>query len=90
MMSHPSLPWFVRIFAYVVFPFTASSPAQYADVAVWEIASEEGKGMARTFWDQYGREIEVDQRVKTDFQLREGVWENLLQLGGVGGEGTTK
>jgi hypothetical protein len=48
MMSHPSLPWFVRIFAYVVFLFTASSPAQYADVAVWEIASEEGTGHSGT------------------------------------------
>ena len=57
MTSHPSLPWFVWIFAYVIFIFTASSPAQYADVAVREIASEEGKGMARTFWDQYGREV---------------------------------
>ena len=57
------------------------SPEQYADVAIWEIASEDAKALDRTFWDEYGRGVDVDERVKTDSQLRVRVWDKLLELG---------
>ena len=63
--------------------FMARSPAQYADVAVWEIANNEAQNLGRTFWDEHGQEKEVDTRVYTDANLRRGVWEKLLQLGEV-------
>lgn len=59
----------------------ACSPAQYADIVIWEIASEEARNMDRTFWDRYGREVAVDKRVNNDAQLRVRVWKKLLQLG---------
>ena len=61
----------------------ARCSVQYADVAVWEIASEEARSLRRAFWDQYGREVAVDKRVQADSELRQLVWENLLQLGGM-------
>jgi hypothetical protein len=67
----------------VHFFVAGSSPAQYADVAIWEIANEEAKSLDRVFWDQYGRDVDVDKRVKSDSELRLRVWENLLRLGGV-------
>ena len=63
--------------------FMGRSPAQYADVAVWGIASEEAQTLGRTYLDEHGREREVDTRVYTDANLRQGVWEKLLQLGEV-------
>jgi hypothetical protein len=81
--EHPTVPWVVRILLRVFLFVAARSTAQYADVVIWEIASEESKILARTFWDQYGREVDVDKRVKTDPQLRMRVWENLLQFGGM-------
>jgi NAD(P)-dependent dehydrogenase (short-subunit alcohol dehydrogenase family) len=83
MFEHPTVPWYFRVFARVAFFFFGRSPAQYANVAVWEIASEEARKLIRAFWDQYGREVDVDERVKADSQLRQRVWENLLHLGGV-------
>jgi hypothetical protein len=80
MFSHPTVPWYVRVLFFVGLPFVSRSPAQYADVVVWEIASDEGKSLTRAFWDQYGREVVVDERVKADSQLRESIWENMLQL----------
>ena len=67
----------------VLEPLIACSPAQYADIIIWEIASEEARKMNRTFWDRYAREVVVDRRVDNDAQLRERVWEELLQLGEV-------
>lgn len=58
----------------------ARSPAEYADVVLWEIASEQAKDLGRTFWDQHGREVDVDARLYTDTDLRRLVWEKLLQL----------
>ena len=83
MFEHSTVPWYFRVFARVAFFFFGRSPAQYANVAVWEIASEEARKLIRAFWDQYGREVDVDERVKADSQLRQRVWENLLHLGGV-------
>ena len=67
----------------VLEPIIACSPAQYADIVIWEIASEEARKMNRTFWDRFGQEVFVDRRVKNDAELRERVWDKLLQLGEV-------
>jgi hypothetical protein len=82
-MDHPTVPWWVRMISRVLEPIIACSPAQYANIVICEIASEEARNMDRTFWDRYGREVVVDKRVNSDVQLRERVWENLLQLGEV-------
>jgi len=79
LFYHPSLPWWLRATAPLLSLFSRS-PAQYADVAVWEIASEEAKVMKRAFWDQNGKEVEVDQRVWSDSQLREAIWAQLMRL----------
>jgi hypothetical protein len=81
LFEHPTVPWYVRVLTRAMLVLLARSPGKYADVAIWEIASEEAKRQARAFWDQYGGEVDVDDRVKTDSQLRERVWENLVQLG---------
>jgi hypothetical protein len=73
----------VRMIFRVLEPIIACSPAQYADIVIWEIASEEARDMTRTFWDRYGREVVVDKRVSVDSQLQEQVWKKLLQLGEV-------
>jgi hypothetical protein len=83
LFSHPTVPWIIRALSSIFLPLVARSPAKYADVAVWEIVSEEAKNMKRAFWNQYGKEVHVDKRVKTDHRLREQVRENLIQLGGV-------
>lgn len=82
-MDHPTVPWWVRMVFRILQPIIACSPAQYADIVLWEIASEEAKSMNRTFWDRYGREVIVNKRVNNDAQFRERVWEKLLQLGEV-------
>jgi hypothetical protein len=77
------LPWYIRGPSNVILPLVARSSVQYADVAVWEIASDEVRSLRRAFWDQYGREVTVDKHVQADSELRQLVWENLLQLGGM-------
>lgn len=82
-IDHPTVPWWVRMVCRVLEPIIACSPAQYADIVIWEIASEEARKMNRTFWDRFGQEVFVDRRVKNDAELRERVWDKLLQLGEV-------
>lgn len=81
---NPNLPWFVRpiglFLEYFVQPFRARTPAQYADIVIWETASDEAKSLKRTFWNERGESVEVDQRVDGDDELRKAVWDNLLEL----------
>ncbi|KAL0954040.1 hypothetical protein HGRIS_005194 [Hohenbuehelia grisea] len=82
IFQHTNLPWWIRVAAPVLL-FFAQSAASYANVLVWQIGSDEAKALKRTYWDQYSREVDVDQRVWNDTQLREGVWEKLMHYGGV-------
>ena len=82
-IDHPTIPWYFRMIARIFIFFMARSPEQYANIALWGIASELAQSRGRTFLDQYGREKEVDARVYTDADLRQGVWKKLLQLGEV-------
>ncbi|KAL0954055.1 hypothetical protein HGRIS_005207 [Hohenbuehelia grisea] len=82
LYERPGVPWWLRLIGSILSWF-GRTPAQYADIAVWEIAGTEAKSLTRTFWDQHGREVDVDERVKNDTQLRDAVWEKLLQLGDV-------
>jgi hypothetical protein len=47
---------FFRVLLFVA----SRSTAQYAEVAISQITSEESKSSARTFWDKYGRAVDVD------------------------------
>ncbi|KAF7979927.1 hypothetical protein HWV62_40342 [Athelia sp. TMB] len=79
--THPSLPWIYRAIGWLATWF-AQAPADYADVAVWEAASEEWKTKDWTFCDYRGKEVKVDESVLVDDGLRVGVWDKLLEMGG--------
>ncbi len=80
LFNAPSLPLYMHIFQKTVFRWTSISTAKYADIAIWETVSDEGKSLKRAFWDQYGHEVTVDKRVESDPEFRQRVWDNLLQL----------
>ncbi|KAJ8481017.1 hypothetical protein ONZ45_g15451 [Pleurotus djamor] len=80
-LSVLTLPWFIRYIAQPLVTFIGKTPAQYADIVVYQIASDEGKALKRTFWDQYSKEVKVDKRILSDHELREKVWDALIKLG---------
>ena len=53
-MTHASLPWIVRCIGRIVRWFGRTT-ADYADIAVWETASDEWKTKGWAFFDQYAR-----------------------------------
>ncbi|KAF7980024.1 hypothetical protein HWV62_40144 [Athelia sp. TMB] len=80
-MTHASLPWIVRCIGTIVRWFGRTT-ADYAEIAVWQIASDEWKTKGWAFFDQYARKVMVDERVLVDDKLRADVWNKMLELGG--------
>ncbi|KZP34341.1 NAD(P)-binding protein [Athelia psychrophila] len=76
-----SFGWLIRL-VYAIFSLFAQSPEAYADVAVWQHASDEWKARGWAFFNHKGREVTVDKRVteEGDDGIRAAVWAKMLEL----------